>query len=299
MSRPKTDFKNIICSICEGELTSKDAYRERDKCYRHTGKWLCRKCYSIEDRSKRVGINHISDISNISLIQIEDVQIEKERQYNETNTCPKIRKDGNICGNKLTPGSVCRERDIYGNLTGIWVCILCHNIDREHNDPNSRLNIIKSLRDRRTGNLHNDNLIFADNCEELTKRWRGVKNLNKENDNYNSPIDHSRDPELGVVQTKGRRLNIKYQRWQAHWIEEHLKEFDNLILYCASQDGYIIERIYIFPWDEVIKSNGITIPKYPSESRGPYWYENYRVIDENILKEVNNIWRNIIGGSRP
>ena len=49
---------------------------------------------------------------------------------------------------------------------------------------------MKPLTDRRTGNLKDPYLIFADNCEELTCKVFGIDNLNKKNDDYKSPIDH-------------------------------------------------------------------------------------------------------------
>lgn len=164
-------------------------------------------------------------------------------------------------------------------------------------DPSSQMNIMKSLRDRRTGNLNDPGNIFGDNCQELTCKWRGVKDLNKENDNYNSPIDHSRDSELGIIQTKGAKLStarqglLEYERWSRAVIREHTKEFDYLIFYCASKDGEMIERIYIFPRFEITCRTFIGI--YKNVVNG--WYEKYRVRDKEILEQVNKIWKKIIG----
>lgn len=149
----------------------------------------------------------------------------------------------------------------------------------------------KSLSDRRTGNLKYHRHIFGDNCEELTCRWRGVKNLNKENDNYRSPIDHSRDQELGIIQTKGRLYDSIERRWHSDWSGEHDKEFDNLIYYCASKDGKYIERIYIFPMEEVIKRITVVIVKNPS--KGVQWYDLYRIKDEKVIVKINEIWKEI------
>lgn len=154
----------------------------------------------------------------------------------------------------------------------------------------------KLLRDRRTGNLKASHLIFADNCEELTCELYGVKNLNKENDNYRSPIDHTTHFKLGIIQTKGARLTVarqgilEYEKWSRSLLEEHNKEFDLLILYCANIDGKIIDRIYIFPWEDVIKTTSITIMK----NNPCGWYEQYRVKEEELLKMANEIWQKII-----
>jgi len=210
-------------------------------------------------------------------------------KYNDTNTCYR-------CGRNFDDIGWChpmKERDEKGKWIGEWDCGKCW----QKFDPNSEDNIKKRLRNRRTGNLKDARLIFGDNCEELTRRWRStvstvpVKNLNIENDNYNSPIDHSWDSELGVIQTKGRSYDNINGVWHQNWENEHNKKFDNLIFYCASRDGKIIERIYIFPWEEVIKRTGISIYKNPS--KGIHWYEKYRVKDGDIIVKVNNIMKEI------
>lgn len=179
-----------------------------------------------------------------------------------------------------------RER-IKGKWTKKYICRNCYD-----NDCSKE----RYLCDRRMGNLNpNSNQAFGDNCEELTCRWRGVKNLNIENDNYRSPIDHSMDLELGIIQTRGRsfdRFVGSYGGWGFSHIE-NIKKFDNLICYCINKDGKIIERIYIFPWKE-ISNKGISIVKTPS--RGIPWYEKYRIKDEDTLKRTNNIWKQIIEG---
>ena len=54
------------------------------------------------------------------------------------------------------------------------------------------------------------------------------------------------------------------------------------------------KRIYIFPKKEVIKmKTNINITQNLSRGR---WYEKYMVRDENVLKKVNDIWRQIIDG---
>lgn len=202
----------------------------------------------------------------------------KYRQYNRTNTCDK-------CGKELVTGDTLRVHDKDENWTGIWCCFKCW----KKYDPNSNNNIIKSMADRRTGNIdYNCAVAKGDLFEELTCVWKGVKILSKENDRYNGPLDHSRDLTLGLVyQTKGKLYDHIDKSWKQSWKNEHNKEFDYLISYCTSKDGKIIERIYIFPKEEVVKRSGITIVKNPS--RGVQWYEKYRIKDENIINNGKEI----------
>lgn len=210
--------------------------------------------------------------------------------YNRTNTCDRCGRDLN---NSF--GNPCREYDLKKNWTGNWLCGSCYDNDYKKR-PNSYSNILKSLSNRRTGNLRPDcNQAKGDLYEEVTIQWRGVENLNIENDNYNSSIDHSRDPELGIIQTKGRIYNIEYGWWPFSGLErEWNKEFNNIIFYCSNNDGTLIERIYIFPKIEIIKRKSITI--YKNTTRGRYstpfipWYEKYRIKDAKIIKKINEIW---------
>lgn len=211
--------------------------------------------------------------------------------YNRTNTC-------DICGNKLIPHNARRELDNKGNWTGRWLCNKCWVKFDYHKRLGTHHNIMKQLRDSRTGNLDPySSKAKGDLFEELTCRWKGVKNLNIENDNYRSPIDHSPD-ELGIIyQTKGKIYDSINQRWSISFRSEHNAirngyRFDFVILYCASKDGKIIERIYIFPKEEVMMRTSITIVKNPST--WPPWYEQYRIKDEETMKKVNDIWKEII-----
>lgn len=56
--------------------------------------------------------------------------------------------------------------------------------------PHSRNNIVKSLRDCRTGNQDPaSNQAKADKSQELACKLYGWVDLNKENDNHNYPVD--------------------------------------------------------------------------------------------------------------
>lgn len=99
------------------------------------------------------------------------------------------------------------------------------------------------------------------------------------------------DSELGILQTKGRFYNSKYKRWPFGDLEgEWNKKFDNMICYCANEDGTLIERVYIFQKEEIIGRQHIII--YNNESS--HWYDKYLVTDLEHLKKVNEIWNSII-----
>jgi len=211
------------------------------------------------------------------------------KYYNRTNSCDICKENfNNVVGKPRL------KYNKEGDWTGKYICTRCW---RKY-DLNSNANIQKSLRNRRTGNLTDSRHILGNNCEELTCRWRGVDNLNIKNDNYNSPIDHSRDRELGIIQTKGLRfVSYPYGRWPHNYDSEHNKEFDYIILYCLSEDGKYVDRIYIIPKCETIYKNGLTITKEPRNKYGKQiisWYEKYRVTNEKTIKEVNEIWKEII-----
>jgi len=216
-----------------------------------------------------------------------------DKKYNENNTCEFKDQEGKRCTEKLHSKNA-QQFDINGKF--VWFC-------KKHGDsyreklPGSRRNLLKSLRDRRTGKQRpGSSNAKGDLFEELTARWRGVKRLSVEKDNYTLPFDHSVDPELGIIQTKGVFYDTIEQTWHHGDItSEHNKEFDYLIFYCASKDGKIIERIYIFPKKEVVKRTSITIRKNPS--KGVQWYEQYRVKEEyviTVITNVNTIWKYII-----
>lgn len=278
------------------------------------------KSYRIVDGKPRwVIVDEDGKIVNInpSKEELKDLEIEKYKQkrnasskYTNEDTYKKLKRY-KICCN-------CKSHDTY-ITTSSWeqwhthkcqkiTCTeyLCHNCYNKL-DPNSYTNMRKSLANRRTGNLNpNSNQAKGDNFEELTRMWRSkistipVENLNKKLDNYETPIDHSWDSELGIPQTKGRFYDSRNGWWNFGGLErEWEKEFDVIICYCASKDGKIIERIYIIPFKKEIKKKrkGVIIYKNPTNSHGnpkTSWYDEYRVTDEETIRRVNNIWKEII-----
>lgn len=191
--------------------------------------------------------------------------------YNKTNTCDRIKDNGHRCGNELIPTHAYQKYDKEGNWTGEWICRNCRQ---------------KELADCRNNNLdprsaHGIGFI----CEQITCKTRGVDNLNILYDNFNTPIDHNRDPELGIIQTKGAIYNASNRDWCIYVKREQEKEFNYMIVICMSKDMKNVERVYIFPKKEILKRNSIRI--YKNSSRGTY-YEKYKV-DE---KPYNDAYHN-------
>lgn len=205
------------------------------------------------------------------------------KYYNRTNTCDR-------CGNRLISCDTYREHDKEGKWTGKWLCRSCWNTTDYDKRPDSIANIIKSLRDHRMGNLDpNSTSGKGYILEVITCKARGIKNLNCENYNFHTPIDHSTDPEYGILQSKGATYSPIYRTWHLDWSNEHSKDFDNLIFYCMSKYMKSVERIYIFPYEEVIMRSGISITKNFSCQTHMSWYEKYEV-DE---KQYNDTYRNL------
>lgn len=164
---------------------------------------------------------------------------------------------------------------------------------------------MKSLANRRTGNqspTHNNTI--GDLFQKLTCEWRStvsiipVEDLNEKLDNYLSPIDHTPDSELGIIQTKGKLFDSYNRYWGFGDFEgERLKEFDCSICYCTDKSGRYIERIYIFPKEIIVEISSVIIYKNPTNSQGKIkipWYEKYRVTDKDELRKVDKIWKEII-----
>lgn len=242
------------CDECGDKLITGKACREHNKEGNWTGRWLCNKCY-LKDYFK---------IGNRDIIY-----------YNRTNTCDE-------CGDKLIPGKACREYNKEGNWTGRWLCKICYyNIDYKDR-YDSQNNVIKRIRDFRIGNLDPNSetgkgYIF----QQITCKARKIEDLNIKDDNFHSPIDHSRDSELGIIQTKGAVYNPISKIWSLSFQTEQGKEFDYLIVYCMSRDMKNVERVYIIPIEEIDKRIGLTI--YKNSITG--WYNKYRV-DEKLYNDA-------------
>lgn len=190
----------------------------------------------------------------------------------------------------LTSKTTYSECDEKGYRTGRWFCIGCYKKE-EYKKGKTGANIINEMRDHRTNNLDpNCSSAKGDLFEELTSIWREIKRLSVENDNYRLPYDHSRDPELGIIDTKGSYFSksTSYE-WVFNTERECRKDVDNVICYCLSKDGKYIARIYIFPKIEFFRKK-ICIYDNPVRT---VWYEKYRITDEDTIIKVNNIWKDI------
>lgn len=232
----------------------------------------------IDGKPKKIIADKNGDIvnRNPSKDELKDLEkelytgkhkIRKHIYYNETNTCDNIKEDGKKCEEKLVPHTnAFRERDKEGKETGRWLCNKC-SCKQRSKLPNSNNNIMKSLRNTRINTLDpNSSKAIGDLFQELTCIWRStisivpIEDLNKKLDNYNTPIDHSWDSELGIIQTKGRIINTN-NRWVFDTRTEYYKKFDHTICYCTDRNMKIIERMYIFPKD-VMYNTSIGIVKY-------------------------------------
>ena len=215
-----------ICDICKVEkLVPGNACREYDEKGNMTGRWLCKACNSNRWRYGTADKNKIKSTKS------EYYKKRLESMYNDTNICDICKVE------KLVPGKTCREYDEKGNRTGRWLCKKCW----WNTDYKKRLDSIACIRRQLTDRrLYNQDPYSpnakGDNFQELTCRWRSivstilVEDLNKKLDCYNTPIDHSPDSELGILQTRGRLYDTYNQRWGFTRLgNEHSKKFDNMI----------------------------------------------------------------------
>lgn len=210
--------------------------------------------------------------------------------YNETNTCPNILKNGDICERPLVRGKTCRERHIDGEFTERYVCLRCYNNIYSRNLHDSHDNLIKQMRDSRLDNLDINSesgktFVF----EQVTCKTRGFENLNLKNDNFHSKNDHSIDKDYGILDTKVSllcMLNWGYEGWQFNTTKLKRKEFDNMIGHCTDRHMKNIEETIIIPKFEIMKRGNIRIYKNPIRKA---WYEKY-LIDE---KSYNDAYHNL------
>lgn len=213
--------------------------------------------------------------------------------YNRTNTCDRCREHGKET--KLIPGNILREYNKEGDWTGKWDCKPCY----ERYDPNSHNNIKKSLAGHRTGyqNLESEQA-KGKRSQELVCKLYEWEDLNKKYDNYATPID-CHDPKTGLYhQVQGRYYNSIERCWTfTNFENERFKKYENMVCFCFSKDGKIVERIYKFPKEEIDSVIGVTIYKDPTDSHSNpkiSWYEKYRIKDEYELKRANGVWQQIL-----
>lgn len=177
---------------------------------------------------------------------------------------------GTICGNELIPQYTIIEKDKNEKETGRWICRNCYWIEYNRDDYVERYKIGH----RKTGNLVYLNHMIGDNY-----------------DNYKSPID-CYDPKTGLYhQVQGRCYYSVQGTWPFSGFKREWKKiFENMVCFCFSKDGKIVERIYKFLWEEIMRVTGITVFNNDNYHR----YDKYKVIDKEEIKKVNDIWKEII-----
>ena len=233
----------------------------------------------------------------------DDLRGTKLISYSKTNICHRCRKENNIIDkNILYPGNACREKNKDNKETGEWVCIRHWGRDYGRHNPNSKDNIIKSLGDRRMGNLDpNSNLAKGDRGEELLCRWKGYTNLNKKNDNYKFPIDCLDENTGEYYQVRSAYYNPINRLWGQDFktLQDSIRQgfrFKSLFLFCISKDGKVVKRVYEIPEKEIMNRTSINIHDNPTDSWGDPitpWYDQYKNKNEDI-KKINEIWKDII-----
>ncbi len=74
--------------------------------------------------------------------------------------------------------------------------------------------------------------------------------------------------------------------------DEWEKIFEDMVCFCISENGKIVERIYIFPLVEVKRVKSISIYKNPS--KGGQQNEQYRITNKDELNKANEILTQIL-----
>lgn len=260
----------------------------------------------IVDRLKWVIVNEKGKVinNNPSEEELKGLKPEPRKPYDRKTyniskrdyiTCPKIKYD-KLCGNSIKDNSF-PEKDEIGNKTGRRICYQCYRHDRwikEKNDPNCQNNLLKSVGDRRTGNQRQDSTnAKGDLIQKVANIWKKLVCLNEKTDNFLSPLD-SIDPITGLIyQIKSLKWCIvskKYECWMfGGLLKEGFKKFDYMICYCLSKDRKTIERIYIFPYKEIMDITNIAVYR----NSNYHWYDKY-MINENEVKIVDKILSDVM-----
>lgn len=207
--------------------------------------------------------------------------------YNETNTCDRIKKVGcsfRRCGDPLVLYAYKEKKD--GKETGKWLCRNCYDKDR-CKFPDSHNNIVKGMRKWRNKQLPKNTTIGKGYIgEQIWCKWRGTENCNIKRDNFHSKED-SIDPEYGIVQVKLSTLidenwNIKFQNYN----------FDTAVILFMDNNIKNIERMCIIP---VNKLNYITYlrirkdGKYKKNSKAAEICSRFYV-EQSVCNNINDLY---------
>lgn len=252
----------------------------------------------VNENGKIINKNPNKEELKVLIIEYTHGNTRKEK-YNNTNMCEFFESNEIRCEEKLYPHNA-RQFNINGKI--VWYCEK-HGGRYRSTLPNGQNDTRKSIADSRTGNLDvNSPSGKGRISEQITCKVYGIKNLNIEYDNFHTPIDHSRDQKLGIIQSKGRIFNSIEGYWSSHVENEHNKEFDYLIFYCMSKDVKYIDMVYIFPRYEIIKRSSITIYKDPLKGalyKGFRWYDKYRVDEKPYNDAYHSLNKYDLEGIRP
>lgn len=227
---------------------------------------MAEKSYRHVDGKAKWVIVEKGKITNRNPTKEELSKLKVEPSETRTTNCDR-------CGE---PFGRQRNREyISGKWTKKWICDNCYKKDSR-------------LANRRIGTIDpSSSSAKGDYYESVTCKVRPVDNLNILENNYCVPIDHSRDHELGIIESKGRLYNYDYDKWIFASLDRLWgKQFDNAIFYCSCDVIENIVRIYIIPKFEILKRTSITIYRYLNNPRisNIGWYEKYRVDVNSWLK---------------
>lgn len=211
-------------------------------------------------------------------------------RYNSTNVCPICRKEyesGKIP--ELTDKSLLYPKNVryYGNDA------YCTS-HKERIDPNSRNNKLKSVSDRRTGNLRPDSTQEkGDKGEDLLCEWKGYINLNKKYDNFEMRRD-CYNPKTGEYHhAKIAYYDSKKRCWDAN-LKKEIKsiiegyQVKSTFIFCVSKDRKFIERLYEIPEEDMIMTH-VSIYMNSIGSK----YDQYRINVKEEMDKINKLWNKI------
>lgn len=253
--------KGSMCSNC-GDIATNTT----------NGKYVCKKCYQYFYTYGTFK----KDIDNRKSIYYKHKK--ENRYYNKTNTCDK-------CGRKLEVGENGKIYREYKdeNWTGNWLCYSCYE--------KYYIRKCDSVWSRNC-DWRNGRLDLYSPCgkavisQRVTCEVFGIKDLNIELDDFRTPIDHSRHPLYGILQSK--LAVFGKGKWCQNFENEYNKEFDYLVLYCMDVEMENIIRIYIIPKKEIIQRGCIAVIENPKRN---VWYEKYRIVD---IKCYEDVYRNVL-----
>ena len=158
-----------------------------------------------------------------------------------------------------------------------WLCHKCYS-KIQNKSPDSYNSLIKLMRQCRNGYFD----IKKEMCKgcigvEIVVNTLGLKNINIENDNFNSDVDTCRHPKHGNIEVK--TSSLRNGKWQFDIKEsQKLKQkFDTAFLLCMddNEPWKDIKKMYAIPFKEIIKHKS-HINIYDNSLKCG-WYEEFRI----------------------